>query len=176
MYDHKVTYYEYEGYGQFGVTTYSSDGGDGSGTQGVSGLGDSSGLGGMEYVGSAMGHGKPAHTVTDYDLRTSGYNQMRKARDPYKPNYTSPATNSNIEHAKELFPVVGWVAYIDKYNALNMCIKETISLSIYDYEHIIGFDDKISFRGVEYFLESNTVHKDTSVLNQQTISAVRWIF
>lgn len=59
-------------------------------------------------------------------------------------------------------------------NWLNRRTKETVSMTIYDYPHLIDFTDRIVFGGGVYFLESNTATKTSRIVNQQNISMVRW--
>ena len=57
---------------------------------------------------------------------------------------------------------------------LNRKIQETISFDVYNYPHVIDFNDKIIFNGNVYFLESNTVSKNFRIVNKQSVSFVRW--
>lgn len=52
--------------------------------------------------------------------------------------------------------------------------EESVTLDIYDYTHIIDFNDKISWNGHTYYLRSNNVMISESVVNKQTIEFVRW--
>ena len=57
------------------------------------------------------------------------------------------------------FPVLDSDIYsklIEDYAWLHRKTKETVNLSIYDFEHIIDFNDKIILDGAEYFLVRNT--------------------
>lgn len=75
------------------------------------------------------------------------------------------------------FPINDRTTLIDVTNAikwLNRKTKETITMDIYDYNHVIDYNDKIVLDGVEYHLESNVVRKDSRVNNRQSISIVRW--
>lgn len=57
---------------------------------------------------------------------------------------------------------------------LNRKTQETISIDIYDYPHVIDFNDRIFFNGNIYFLVSNTVLKNPRIVNKQSIQFVRW--
>ena len=57
---------------------------------------------------------------------------------------------------------------------LNRKTEETVTLDIYGYEHIVGFDDKIIYNGNIYFLKSNTVTQTETIVNKQSLSFVRW--
>ena len=71
----------------------------------------------------------------------------------------------DVEKLKELTAAIKW---------LNRKIQETISFDVYNYPHVIDFNDKIIFDGNEYFLESNTVSKNARIVNKQSLSFVRW--
>lgn len=75
------------------------------------------------------------------------------------------------------FPVVNNDTIIKLVNAigwLNRKTQETISMDIYDYPHVIDFNDRIIFNGNVYFLESNSVVKTPRIVNKQSIKIVRW--
>ncbi len=57
---------------------------------------------------------------------------------------------------------------------LNRRTEETVTLDVYGLEHVIGFDDKISYNGNLYFLKSNTVTQTETIVNKQSLSFVRW--
>ena len=57
---------------------------------------------------------------------------------------------------------------------LNRKIQETVTFDLYDYPHVIDFNDKIIFRGQTYFLESNTVVRTPRIKNKQSLKIVRW--
>lgn len=56
---------------------------------------------------------------------------------------------------------------------LNRKVKETITMNIYDFNHVIDFTDRVRFKGNDYFLVSNTITQTTRELKQR-ITAVRW--
>lgn len=75
------------------------------------------------------------------------------------------------------FPVVGDDKLIEITNAikdLNRRTKETVTLTLYDYEHLIDFNDRILLYGAEYFLVSNTLTTTPHVRDQQSLVLVRW--
>ena len=45
---------------------------------------------------------------------------------------------------------------------------------VYDYSHVIDFNDKISWHGNTYYLRSNSVSITETVKNKQTLEFVRW--
>ena len=58
---------------------------------------------------------------------------------------------------------------------LNRTEKETVTLSLYDYPHIIGFNDRIVLNDREYFLVSNRIYTTPRIFNQQNLTLVRWL-
>lgn len=64
--------------------------------------------------------------------------------------------------------------FSDAINWLNRKTQETISMDVYDFPHVIDFNDRIIFNGAEYFLESNTVTKTPRIVNKQSVRFVRW--
>ena len=63
---------------------------------------------------------------------------------------------------------------IEAYAWLNRKTQETVKLDIYNYPHLIDFNDKIVLNGNEYFLVSNTAITTPHIFNRQSISIVRW--
>ena len=58
-------------------------------------------------------------------------------------------------------------------NDLNLCIEETISLSIVNYNHIVRLNDIIKYKNKQYHLRSNTITNNEGFITQElTIS--RW--
>ena len=86
-------------------------------------------------------------------------------------------TLSGIALYDSSFPVSGAEKLIELTAALkwlNRKTQETISMDIYDYPHVIDFNDRIIFNGATYFLESNTVVKTPRIVNKQSVQLVRW--
>ena len=59
---------------------------------------------------------------------------------------------------------------------LNGSIKETVTVTVYDLEHLIDFADTITFDENEYFLVSNTARTIPRILLEQNLALVRWIY
>lgn len=75
------------------------------------------------------------------------------------------------------FPVYGEDKLIELTNQikwLNRKVEQKISMDIYDYNHVIDFNDLIIFNGNEYHLESNTVIKTQKIVNKQSVTLIRW--
>ncbi len=79
--------------------------------------------------------------------------------------YDSSFPIHNVEKLVELTAAVQW---------LNRRTKETVNFTLYEYPHLIDFNDRIIFNGAEYFLVSNIATTNARVFNEQRISLVRW--
>lgn len=75
------------------------------------------------------------------------------------------------------FPVDGQAKMEELTQAimwLDRKTEETVTLDIYNYNHIIDFNDKISWHGNTYYLQSNNVMVSETIVNKQTLTFVRW--
>lgn len=75
------------------------------------------------------------------------------------------------------FPVDGEAmlkSLTDAIKWLDRKTEESITIDVYDYPHVIDFNDKISLGGNIYYLRSNTVTVNEKIRNKQTIEMVRW--
>ena len=75
------------------------------------------------------------------------------------------------------FPVDGTneLAYLtQQIEWLNRRTEETITVDLYDYPHVIDFNDKIIFHGNTYHLRSNTAARTERIVNRQSLVLVRW--
>lgn len=57
---------------------------------------------------------------------------------------------------------------------LNRKVQETVTLSIYDYEHIFNFCDKILYKGNAYSIQSSSFLKDATTVNKQDLVLIRF--
>lgn len=64
-------------------------------------------------------------------------------------------------------------AYLNDLKWLNRKIKETVTMDIYNYGHVVDFSERVRFRGHEYYLVSNAVSQTTREL-KQSVQLVRW--
>ena len=75
------------------------------------------------------------------------------------------------------FPIHDEATLIKVTNALrnlNRKTKETVNVTLYDFQHLIDFDDKIILNGATYFLSSNTARTTPRIKFEQNLSLVRW--
>ena len=47
-------------------------------------------------------------------------------------------------------------------------------MTIYEYPHLIDFNDRILFNGAQYFLVSNVAMTNARVFNEQRVTFTRW--
>jgi hypothetical protein len=52
--------------------------------------------------------------------------------------------------------------------------EETVTVEVFDYPHLIDFNDKIIFHGNTYYLRSNTATINEKDVNRQSLEFVRW--
>lgn len=75
------------------------------------------------------------------------------------------------------FPVHGvedLVKITDAIKWLNRKTMEVVTINLFDFPHVIDFNDRILLEGNEYFLKSNTAIQNNRIVNKQTLSIVRW--
>ena len=75
------------------------------------------------------------------------------------------------------FPVDGYdkLQYLtNQIEWLDRKTEESVTLDIYDYPHLIDFNDRIIWNGNTYYLRSNTAMKSETIVNKQTLEFVRW--
>ena len=62
----------------------------------------------------------------------------------------------------------------EKIKRLNNKTRETVVLDLYEFPHLIDFNDRIILDGAEYFLSSNVLTTTPRVYNKQHLTLVRW--
>ncbi len=122
-----------------------------------------------EYMGSSIGTGSPAATASRYllnqeSLSLGGANYGDDSSSSYSllEEANFPVEEESI--LKQLTADIKW---------LNRRIKETVTMDIYNYGHVLDFTERISFRGCEYYLVSNRISRTVREL-KQTVTMVRW--
>ena len=104
--------------------------------------------------------------------------------------YLQTGYSSHEKKLGEYSRVIGGVALIDTsfpvdgdayLETLTNAIKwldrkteEVVSLDLFDYNHVIDFNDRISWHGNTYYLRSNNVSITETIRNKQTLEFVRW--
>ena len=126
-----------------------------------------------EFQGSSISTGSPACVASRY-LTNQESITLGGAR--YGDNGGNPLGKGNVLKESVDIPTTDTSViqnYISQIKWLNRRIKETVSMDIYNYGHVIDFTDRVKFRGNTYYLVSNTVTQTTREL-KQSINLVRW--
>ena len=124
-----------------------------------------------EYQGSSISTGSPSGVASRY-MRNEESITLGGAR--YSSSNDSDYGNSFLEEAN--FPVEEseiLKGLTRELKWLNRRIKETVTMDIYNYDHVIDFFEKIRLFGCDYFLVSNEICQTTREL-KQSIAIVRW--
>lgn len=66
------------------------------------------------------------------------------------------------------------VELTDAIKWLNRKTQETVTLSLYEFPHLINLNDRILLDGNVYFLESNVAKTTPHIFNEQALTLVRW--
>ena len=125
-----------------------------------------------DYLGSVVGQSKG-----DDRPRKSPFDSQDYWTAVYKPG-KQQRTLYGLSLIDTSFPVYGDDKLEEITQAiiqLNRKIQETITFDVYNYNHIIDFNDRILFNGNAYHLVNNTAVKTPRIVNKQTVSFVRWL-
>ena len=125
-----------------------------------------------EYQGSSIGTGSPAAVASRYlanqeSITLGGANYGDNSNPLGNGDSLIEAVNVPTEN-KDIIN-----RYLAELKWLNRKIRETVSMDIYNYYHVIDFTEKVKFRGHEYYLVSNTISQTTREL-KQSVQLVRW--
>lgn len=159
--DTRITAHNYLEQGQTHTVSFSDDG---------------------SYLGGNVGanRGDDRRSTLDYHFYTYDENGKKHWHTGYKftPSIsTESKTIRGVSMIDSSFPVHGddkLAEITADINWLNRKVKETVSMTIYDYPHFIDFTDRIIFNGNTYFLESNKAVTNDRIINQQNVSFSRW--
>ena len=123
-----------------------------------------------EFQGSSIGTGSPAATASRY-LRN------QEAITLGGPQYDDSNVGGSLDYLKSCdFPIEEKDivrGYLNDLKWLNRKIRETVTMDIYEYGHVIDFTERVRFKGHEYYLVSNNIRQTTTEL-KQSIQLVRW--
>ncbi|ORT99033.1 hypothetical protein D081_2212 [Anaerovibrio sp. JC8] len=125
-----------------------------------------------EFAGSSIGTGSPAAAASRYlhnqeSITLGGANYGDKDNPLGKGNRLKESVEVPTSDTDKL------EAYLSELKWLNRKVKETVTMDIYNYGHVIDFSERVRFRKHEYYLVSNTVSQTTREL-KQSIQLVRW--
>ena len=123
-----------------------------------------------EYLGDVVGTGTGDSRITPYSKSRL---QMVAERYPVRKEIKLPGIAlidtsfpvNGDEMLEEIFSCIRW---------LDRKTQETLTMDIFDYNHVFDFNDKFIFDSKEYYLKSNTAIKNQRITNKQTLTLVRW--
>lgn len=123
-----------------------------------------------QFVSRSVGQGSNQQSLSEYTARIESNN--------YEDDTISNTIQGNLL-IDPTFPVYNEVLMLELTNdlkAMNRKTQETVNLEIYDYQHLIDFNDRIILNGNTYFLQSNRAEKSVvnRISNKQTVQLVRW--
>ncbi|MBR1730701.1 MAG: LamG domain-containing protein [Selenomonadaceae bacterium] len=121
-----------------------------------------------DYLGSVVGRSKGDDRILHGPIRDF---------EAVNVNYQMQRTLYGLSLIDTTFPIHGdekLAELTDRINWLNRKVQEEITLDIYDYNHVIDFNDRLTYNGNFYYLRNNTAIKTPLIVNKQTISMVRW--
>lgn len=126
-----------------------------------------------DYLGNVIGNGSGDDRVTPFTIFQSNNDSLILI----EPKVQQERTIYGITLFDTSFPVHGdekLKKITDAIKWLNRKIQETVTLNVYDFPHVIDFNDRLIIGGNTYYLQSNTALKNYRIVNKQTVSAVRW--
>lgn len=122
-----------------------------------------------DYLGSDVGQSIGDDRVTPWDEYTSRVIQSvykDKERTIYGlTNFDSSFPIDGDKKLKEITADIIW---------LNRKTQEIITINLYDFPHVIDFNDRLIVNGNEFFLKSNVAVQTPRIVNKQTLQLVRW--
>lgn len=124
--------------------------------------------------GSYYGADKPGVLVTTKD---GGYGVLWRITYHNDKIDMQKRTINGVALIDTSFPVDGndaLEALTNEIKWLDRKTEESVTLDIYDYPHLIDFNDRIVWHGHTYYLRSNTAIKTETIVNKQTLQFVRW--
>ena len=139
-------------------------------------------IGNSDIKGEATGQNTGDDRITPYRLKQSAdlattFNSAGGTWEENTTHYEHGMTVYGLSLFDSSFPIHDQATLIKVTNALknlNRKTKETVNVSIYDFEHIIDFNDKIRLNGAQYFLAANTARTTPRIKFEQNLTLVRW--
>ncbi|WP_297570246.1 hypothetical protein [uncultured Anaerovibrio sp.] len=125
-----------------------------------------------EFAGSSIGTGSPAAAASRYlqnqeSITLGGANYGDSDNPLGRGNRLKESIEVPTADRDKL------KSYLNELKWLNRKIKETVTMDIYNYGHVVDFSERVRFRGHEYYLVSNAVSQTTKEL-KQSVQLVRW--
>lgn len=145
----QVTRHVYLGNGWYGTTSY-QDG---------------------ELQSSSVGNGRPGGKASKFLIDQSNTNLGSSYASDDSSLYGTALFDTDFPVAKS---DTGMLMTLTKaIEWLNRKTEETISMDIWQYDHVIDFTDRVVYNGNTYYLESNQITRTPGEL-KQTVQLVRW--
>lgn len=122
------------------------------------------------YQGSSLSQGKPGQKVSRYTVEQAGVSMQTKPAAPGKGGIQGRAlfdTEFPVRGSRMLQELTEAIEWLDRK------IQETVSMDIWQYDHVIDFTDAVMYEGHTYYLVSNTITRTSREL-KQSITIVRW--
>lgn len=67
------------------------------------------------------------------------------------------------------------IAITEELKRLNRRTQETVTFALYNFPHLIDFNDRVILNGIEYFLVNNTASTTPRLFNEQNLTLRRWV-
>lgn len=90
---------------------------------------------------------------------------------------TYELTTNGLSLYDSSFPIHNEAKLIQVTQALrwlNRKTQETLTISVYEFPHLIDFNDRVVFNGKSYFLVNNTATTTPRIFNEQNLTLRRW--
>lgn len=122
-----------------------------------------------DYLGSDVGQSIGDDRVTPWGKYTSMVIQsVHKDRERTIYGLTNFDSSFPIDGDKKLKEITADIIW------LNRKTQEIITINLYDFPHVIDFNDRLIVNGAEFFLKSNVAVRTPRIVNKQTLQLVRW--
>lgn len=145
----QITRHVYLGNGWYGTTSY-QDG---------------------ELQSSSVGQGRPGGKASKFLIDQSNTNLGSSYASDDSSLYGTALFDTDFPVAKS---DTGMLMTLTKaIEWLNRKTEETISMDIWQYDHVIDFMDRVVYNGNTYYLESNQITRTPGEL-KQTVQLIRW--
>ena len=122
-----------------------------------------------DYLGSDVGQSIGDDRVTPWGKYTSRvYQSVFKDKERTIYGLTNFDSSFPIDGDKKLKEITSDIIW------LNRKTQEIITINLYDFPHVIDFNDRLIINGDEFFLKSNVAVQTPRIVNKQTLQLVRW--
>jgi hypothetical protein len=124
-----------------------------------------------ELQSSSVGNGRPGGKASKFLIDQSNTNLGSSYASDDSSLYGTALFDTDFPVAKS---DTGMLVTLTKaIEWLNRKTEETISMDIWQYDHVIDFTDRVVYNGNTYYLESNQITRTPGEL-KQTVQLIRW--